>query len=77
MPKNISIHDKTVGSLSKPVNKQGTNVTVGTVARKKPLTNGPLFVDLSPFTNCTVVSLKYCRLARRTAVTFVRQTAVS
>ena len=46
----------TVFSHPMPVDKQGTNVTVYS-SLTNSLTNRPLFDGLSPFTNCTVLSV--------------------
>ena len=61
-----------------PVDEQGMNLTVGTVARKKPWRTGHLFDTLSPFTNCTILSIStmYCTFLWQTKVTIVRRTLV-
>ena len=47
----------TAGSKLMPFDEEGMNVTVGTVAGINPLTNRPFVDGLSPFTNCTVLSI--------------------
>ena len=51
-----------------PIDKQGTNVTVGTVAKINPLTNRPFVWWLNSVHKMYSSKHNYCTFARRTKV---------
>ena len=60
-----------------PVDEEGINVTVGTVARINPLTDRPFVIWPKSVHKLYGFKHNYCTFPRRTKVTFVRRTVVT